>query len=495
MKTLCCLLFLVLAHPLLAEETPQRLPSLRVCDEVRDPAALNPLEEFDAKSHTIVDQVFEGLVRNSPEGKILPCLATKWERLDPLRVRFTLRQGVRFHDGTPLRPEDVKASIDRFIEMGPAFPCHGFIASLKAVDVDGPDTIILETRVPDGVLLNRLASFIRIFRPKEIPEDTGTNLPPMVGTGPFVLDRWEKGRRVVLLRNPDYWDRGLPGTDRLEFHFLPPEDQVAALLEGRLDIVTQLPGTETLRVTRSKGTRVLKAPTFHTVFASLNNRSPALASKKVRQALNHAIDRQKLIRYEARGNARPLASLTMPGQFGHNDDLEPYEFDPERARTLLAEEGVELPLKLSGIALPEANRAARILQAQLRQVGVELSFRTTDPAAIFGELEKPYDVFLTTSTDPMCHSFFIPSIAISSMSPYSIIRSPEFDERLGRLLTTLDPKEQERRARELDRFVRDQAYCIFIYQRIRTFGLRKGIDFTPHVTGMPQFATVRPTAK
>lgn len=483
------LLALLLAPGVSAGESP-RGKTLVVCDDVQDPMTLDPQKEFSEKNHTLLQQVYEGLVRLDSEGRVEPALALSWERLDPRRVRFHLRPGVRFHDGEPFDAEAVRFSLARYLDPGTGFPALGFIASLERAEVVDPLTVDIVTKFPDGLLLNRLAGFILIVAPGRAPLEGAESLAQKpAGTGPFMFESWERGRAVSLKANADYWRKGFPKAERLVFRFIPAKKQVAALLSGEVDLLTELPGARTTEALQSGRVDIVKRPTFYTVTASLNASEGPLADLRVRRALNYAIDKEELIRYDLLGNGQILATTTMEQEEGHNPELKPFPYDPKKARALLAAAGYPKGFKLKAAVKMQGERAAGILAHQLKRVGVELETR------VFADADLPralaaerWDMFLAGCPDPMAHSYFIQSIFLFSQSPYRVSLNPEYDRRMTAMAGALDAAERTALARELDAYVRDEALLLFLYQRIKTYGVRKGIVFRPTITGMPYFS-------
>ena len=498
MKTLGAYI-LILACILAAPTAAQAAGVLVVCDDQSDPQTLDPQRQFSEKNHTLLQQIYDGLVRFGPDGQIEPALAERWQRIDR-GMRFYLRRGVSFHNGEPFNANAVRFSIERYLDPGIAFPARSFLEHIEAVEVIDAHTVDIITRVPDGLLLNRLAGLVLVVPPGHIGHygpDALEREP--VGTGAFRFERWERGRAIHLRANREYWMSGYPKVEGLVFRFAPAEEQVDLLLKGEVGLVTELPGTLTRPVLDAPHARVLKQKTFWTVGATLNNTSGSpLADVRVRRALNLAVDRRDLIRYELRGNGSILATLTMPGQGGHNPKLEPYPHDPAAARRLLDEAGVERPLRLRAHVQARSQRAAKIIAAHLRKVGIELDLHVFEDAQAVTSLRNPaekWDLGIAGVPDPMCHSFFVQSIMLFSASPFSLLKDAKFDERLMEMAWTRDEDERERLGRELDRYVHEQALSLFTYQKIKTYGVANGVGFTPYVSGMPHFfdATVQQT--
>ena len=462
--------------------------TLTVCDDVQDPMTLDPQKQFTAKNHTLLQQVYEGLVRFDPDGRVVPALAESWERIDPLRMRFKLRRGVHFHDGEPFDSRAVVFSISRYIDPATSFPALGFISSIEKAEAVDSYTVDIVTRFSDGLLLNRLAGFIVITAPDFIRDNGEKALQVRsAGTGPFILDQWQRGEFVSLIRNRHYWNPGHPKMDRLVFKFIPLDQQVPALLRGDVDLLTDLPGTETTRL-RQNGFQVIKMPSFYTYGASFNISRPPLSDPRVRQALNYAVNRNELIRYDALGNGIALATLTMAGESGHNEELKPYPFDLKKARALLRKAGYPHGIALKACVKVQSARTFRVLKSMLSRIGVTIS-ETISPDADMLEQSKKggWDMIYGDCPDPMAQIYFIQAIFLYSRSPFSIMKDPEYDRLLERMASTLDSDERERAATDLDRYVYENALSLFTYQRIRTYGLGKTIRFKPWITGMPYF--------
>ncbi|MBI5623430.1 MAG: ABC transporter substrate-binding protein [Elusimicrobia bacterium] len=491
MRPLTLILLLAASGPASAGVRSQ---TLVVADDVADPATLDPQKQFVEKNHTLLQQIFEGLVRFDAEGRLEPGLATSWRWEDDRTLEMDLRRGVVFHDGEPFDAEAVRFSVERYLDPGTGFPAAAFLSSVERVEIAGPHRVRVRMRFPDGILLNRLAAFVLIAPPKRFAREgeQGFAAHP-VGTGPFRFVSWEKGREITLEANPGYWAADYPRVKRLVFRFLPPKRQVAELLAGNVDIVTELPGTDTLGVMRSGVAKVVKKLSFYTVGGSINISTGPLSDLRVRRALNHAIDKEELIRYDLLGNGRPIATMSMPGEIGHDPGLRPYAFDLAKARRLLAEAGYPRGVDLTAIIKYQTERSANILVKQLARAGIRVKIHKSPDATLSADIQKgSWDFTFGGCPDPFAHSFFVQSIFLHSESPFSIMRNPEYDRRLVRMISKLDPVEQQAAGMELDRYVHEQALAPFTYQKIRTYGVRKSIRFTPPVTGMPYFYDAGP---
>jgi len=463
--------------------------NLVVSDDITDPTTMDPQRQFSEKTHTICQQIFDGLIRFDPDGKVEPALAVSWERIDDARMRFKLREGVSFHNGEPFDSAAVKFSIERYLDPATNFPARVFIDSIARVETPDKYTADIITKYPDGILLNRLAGFVLISPPLYIKEkgvEYFASNP--VGTGAFVFKSWEKGKQISLVANKEYWLAGYPKIEGLVFKFIPQEKQLAALLSGEVDLVTNLSGTQTLSVKSNPRLTVIKKASFYTVTPCFNLSSGPLSNLEVRKALNHAVDKQSLIRYDLLGNGLPIATFSMAGEIGHNSSLVPYEFDLAKAKKLLVKAGYPDGFGLKVLVKNSAERTAKIIASNLRKVGVMLDIILASDATGSKEVKsQKYDMSIGDVPDPMCHSYFIPAVALYSKSPFALAGDPGFDDMLSNMVMTTDPELLKKKAEQVDEYIYNYALGIFTYQRIALYGAKKGLSFTPYLSRMPYF--------
>jgi peptide/nickel transport system substrate-binding protein len=487
-----------LAALLLAAHTGAAEPRrLVVVNDVADPVSLDPHREFDASSDNVVNQLFDGLVRFSENGDIQPALAESWRRVDDQTLEFKLRPGVRFHNGEPCDAEAVRFSVARQMDPKSPAPNAALLGSLEAVVVD-PLTVRLKTKGTDAVLLNKLPMFVKVLPPKYLKEvgEEGFAKHP-VGTGPFQFAEWKRGDRIELKRNPSYWLGGAPKVDELVFRFLPRDEQLKALLEGRVDLLTDLSGLDTLRVARNPGTKVLKFKDLYALTLLFNTRKKPFADARLRRAVVHAINKRDLIQYGAKGNGEALSGLTMPGEFGHNPDLPGYAFDRAAARRLLREAGLPTGFALRLQSREEDKDFAKIIASQLEEVGIAVDSYLVSQQRQFDELVRPKlaggdhvwdgDIALVHYVDPTVHSYFPHSILVYSKGPYSMVKEAAFDELFLTMTSTIDLKEQERLARELEALDFRECWSLSLLQLVRPYGARARVDYKPFLTGMLDF--------
>lgn len=454
--------------------------TIKICDDVKVPPVLDPLKLFDDKSYNLLQQIFDCLVEFDNNGNLKPALALSWTQVDPLTLRFHLRPDVVFHNGEPFNADSVRLTIERHLDPDRKFPGVGFVSSIAKVNVIDPLTVDIVTHFPDSLLLRRLAGFVMMLPPDAYEQPSFGEHP--IGTGPYVFNQQTENGTILLTKNSKYWENNPKSADFIEFHFIHPEKQVDALLSGEIDLITDLPGTFTYAVASNQNTKVIKRKTFYTVTGNFNTGRKPLNDVRVRRAINYAINKDDLIRYDVLGNGGIIAGLSMDGEIGHDSTLRPYDFNIEKAKLLLREAQVPLPIKLKTIVKAQGNRTAGILRENLAKVGIELEIENVSGGELVQKMaSKDFDLGITGFSDILGHVFFPQSVLFYSKSPFSLISDPEYDEKLEAMVMELDMEKHVVLAKALDRYVHDQALSIFTYQQIRTFGASEFVDFQPTV--------------
>jgi peptide/nickel transport system substrate-binding protein len=308
-------------------------------------------------------QVYESLVDFNSDHTIRPGLAVAWRPVDVTTWEFELRQGVRFHDGTPFTAEDVAFSLRRALSPKSEFAAR--LESIAAVETDGDHLVRVRTTGPNPVLPDELFT-IGIMSKAWTEEHGAVEVAPYAdaeiayvedhanGTGPFMLQDYEPGARMVLVKNPDWWGlaKDAHNIDRVEFTAVAdPAQRVAALLAGEIDFLHDPPFAELDRLASTPGVRLEQTMEFRTIFFGLNQGSPELrfsnvkghnpfADLRVRQAVYQAIDIDAIRDDIMRGYAIPAGMVIQPGINGYTPEFDTRPaYDPDAARSLLAEAG------------------------------------------------------------------------------------------------------------------------------------------------------------
>jgi len=324
----------------------------------RDMGSLDPYSYGDSFTINVLNHVYEGLVRYDQDLKIEPALATAWEILDDqITWRFTLREGVKFHDGADFTAEDVVASLARVShETSPLKGNLPAYVSAEAVD-DYTVDITLNGTYP--LLLNDLTN-IHIFdrdwlvaNNAELPTDVGTGVEGYAthnanGTGPFIVESRQPDAKTVLVVNPGWWDEPQHNLTRIEFTPISsPATRVAALLSGEINFTNEAPVQDLPRLEAAPNVQVLERTDLRTIMLGFNRRPELvnggenpLNDLRVRQALYQAINMEQIQQRVMRGKSRNAGALVAPEIPGYAPELdERLPFDLEAAQALLAEAG------------------------------------------------------------------------------------------------------------------------------------------------------------
>ncbi len=348
--------------------------------------------------------IFEGLTRFGPDGSINPGLAASWEISDDGTVyTFTLRDGVKFHDGTDMNADDVVFSLDRARAEDSANAQKALFAGITSVEAIDPTTVRVTLDGPNGNFLFNMAwGDAVIVAPESI--DNIANAP--IGTGAFKFDNWVQGDRIEISRNPDYW--GEPALlESATFKFISdPTAAFAAMMAEDIDAFVGFPAPENLpQFEADPRFQVMVGSTEGETILSTNNKMPPFDDIRVREAVAHAINRQAIIDGAMFGYGTPIGTHFAPHHPDYVDLTANSEYDPDKARALLAEagyaDGFTTTLKLPPPSY--ARRGGEIIAAQLREVGIETEITNLEWAQWLEEVFRGYDFGLTivSHTEPL----------------------------------------------------------------------------------------------
>jgi len=472
------------------------LSALAYADEIKiayftqDPPGIDPLSHsFDPDSYSVIAQIFDSLVYMDLDGNFKPALATSWKQVSQTQWHFTLRQGVKFHNGEAFNAEAVKFTFDYILNPKNNTGNRWIFNTLKSVKTikGSPFEVIFETHFPDGMFLNRFHLFGSICPPGYIKSkgfQHFQNHP--VGTGPFQFSQWQKGQQITLVKNERYWQSDIPHLSRIKYVFMPPSQWIEGFKNEQIDFIPNLSGNHTTKLMRSSmgKARIVKRPVLASYWALLKNQG-ALADISVRKALNLAVNKTDIIKFADFGNAIPMASLGKKGEFGANPDLSPYEYDPQLATELLKKANVKLPLRLKVLVADVAEPTAKIIQSNLRQIGVHLNLEVVSRSEWARKIvvhkmvtgtSADYDMVINFVDNPIYNIAFHAGLFLNSTSPWSLLDSPEFDAKFEHALKVADPNLHQARLIALDKYIHDNALMIFTSQKIITAAVRKKFD-------------------
>ena len=459
-----------------------------------EPATLDPARISDVYGRSIAQQVFDGLVEYDHTLTIVPALAQYWKASrDGLTWTFTLRKGVRFHNGREVAADDVVYSLTRLLDPQLKSAAADLFANIRgarefregrapsvrglvALDAATIRVMLDEAQVP-------FVSLLAIGHAKIVPRDVATRAGDAfgsapVGTGPFRFSRWERGKEIVLTANREYWG-GQPRLGRIVYRIFPSE-QIAAMYEefrkGKLED-TPVPMQDYPKVLASTPGTHVKRPMFSVRFLGFNTRTRPFTDVRVRQALIYAIDRPAIVRDATHGRFVLARGILPPGTLGYNPHLHGYAHDPARARALLAQAGYPEGRGLPPVTIWAGARLEREHQMvvhDLNAVGVRAEFKyVTDwPQFVrrLAEGQFPMFQYAWFADVPDPDDFLFKLFHSGSPRNNTGYANPQFDALVERARADTDDQRRADLYRRAEQMVMDDAAVIpffhYTYERI-----------------------------
>ncbi len=363
-----------------------------------DISTLDPAIGYDWQNWSMIKALFNGLMDYEAGTYTLePDLAKSFTISDDGKIyTFKLREDVKFHNGRKLTAADVKYSIERAINPKTQSPGQGFFWSIKGFDemvagtttelsgmtVIDPYTLKIELSSPDATFLHVMAINFAFAVPKEAVEKYGQDFGKHpVGTGAFKMREWKLGQRVVYDRNPDYYKAGLPRLDKIVFEVgQEPTVALLRLQRGEVDILGDgIPPARFLQVKNDpkNADLIIEGGQLHTGYVSMNVRVKPFDNKKVRQAVNMAINKQRVTKI-INNRAVPANQPLPPAMPGYDNNYKGYAFDPAKAKALMAEAGFPkgFTTELYANNTDPNPRIAQAIQQDLAEIGIKAEIKT-----------------------------------------------------------------------------------------------------------------------
>ncbi|CAN5598830.1 ABC transporter substrate-binding protein [soil metagenome] len=342
---------------------------------------------FSNASIWVYVQIWEGLTIGSADGtKVEPWLATSWtQSADKLTWTFTLRDGVKFSDGTPMTSADVKFSLD---EASSTKGGWEFINSaIQTVTTPDPKTVVIKTKYPWAPLLADLACPSNGIVPNKYGgRDKKTFYTSPVGTGPFKWDTWDKGSKLTLKKNTNYWRAGMPYLDSVTWQVVPDDNTRNVMIQGNTAQINENPPFSTVEQLKGvKGVAVTLFPSTRTDYILMNQKRAPFDDVHVRRAISYAIDREALIKTVLFGNGQAANSLLMPTVPFYDKNTPGQSFDMAKAKAELAQSKVPTGFSTTYLASSgdsTDSAIAQVLQSSLKELGITMKITNSDPSAV-----------------------------------------------------------------------------------------------------------------
>ncbi|GMG85602.1 ABC transporter substrate-binding protein [Paralimibaculum aggregatum] len=465
-----------------AAQTP---PGVLIVGQIAEPKSMDPQAVTAVNDFRILMNVYDGLVRYADGTlEVEPALATDWTISEDGTVyTFTLREGVTFHDGTPLTAEAVKFNFDRMLDeshpyhdTGP-FPLAFFFSSVETVEAVDEGTVRFTLSGPYAPFLSNLAYPTGLIVSPEAVKAHGSDFGRNpVGTGPFRFVEWEANSRVVVERYEDHWD-GAPRLEAVVFRPITDANtRTAEMLAGGIDLMVEVPPNALSEFEGDRYT-IHEQAGPHLWFLILNAKEGPFADRRVRQAANYAINKKEIVENVLEGTAEVAAGPTPPAfAWAYNEALEPYPHDLEKARALLAEagaEGAELTFYVTegGSGMLDPVPMGTAIQADLNAAGFDVTIETFEwnafleqvNAGLEGKADMAEMAWMTNDPDTLpflaLRTGAWPDKGGFNSGYYS---NPKVDELLEAARAETDQARRAELYREMQTIVQEDAPWVFV---------------------------------
>jgi peptide/nickel transport system substrate-binding protein len=426
-----------------------------------------------ATATVVFYNIQEALVKVDEKGRLVPWLAERWHTTDNLNYTFFLKKGVRFHNGRELTAEDVKFALDRARNPETKHPHARQYQDIATIHVRDPLTVTIALKRTNAMFIHNLARQGSVIYPREAVDQQKSQ---PVGTGPFVLERWDRGDRVVLKKNPDYHVKGLPKLERVTFRFIPDSNAaLAALQAGDVDVMAFGLGPESVDVVRrAPNLQLILGETTSDVILALNNSKKPYSDVRVRRAITHAIDKAEVVKGAMFGLGRVLGSNIDPLNPYFVDMAKAVPHDLARAKQLLTEagypNGFEAVLRVPP-QYPYTVRTGEVLLGQLAKAGIRVKLEQIEWGQWLDRIYKNADYDMTI----IGHAEAWDAGNYANPKYYYRYESPRFQEVFAESERTLDDKKRRELYVELQKIMADEAPVVWLYVYPRLVAAKKGV--------------------
>lgn len=474
-----------------------------------DILTLDPHSQNHATTNAILMHSYEGLTRYNAKYEVEPALATKWTYISPTQVRFELRKGVKFHDGTPFTADDVVFSFGRIKQ--PQGTMGIYVTGIDDIRKVDDHTVDFILAAPNPILLRNIIDF-RIMSKAWAEKNNSAKVQDykakeenfasrnVMGTGSYRITGWTPDQRITMSANPDWW--GQRDGNVTEVIYTPIKSdatRVAALLSGDVDLLTDLPTQDVARLRGDSRLKVLDGPEVRTIYLAPDVGSPELkysnikgknpfADKRVRQAASLAIDRAAIQRNIMRGLSIPAAIIVAPGVNGNSPDIDtPAKADAEAAKKLLADagypDGFEVQLNCPNNRYVNDEEICQAILAMWARVGIKGKLNAEGMATFIQKVQN-FDTsvyLLGWGVATYDAQYSLQSLVRTrSGGPdgnfnFSRISDAEVDRLVDAMKTEIDiPKRNEMIKQALVR-TRDEVLLIPLHHQMRPWAMKAGV--------------------
>ncbi len=455
-----------------------------------DVRSFDPVNTLDNTTDRVITHIYDHLFTRDTAMKIVPQLAESARTQDDLNWEIKLRRNVRFSDGEPFNAETVKANLEYVVNKEKNSVRRVRIDLVKSATVVDEYTVRITTEKPFPTLLEGLTE-IYMAPTKAIKEGPKSLAEKPIGTGPYKLQEWKREQGITLVRNETYWGPA-PQIPTVEFRIIPDVTaRVSALLAGEVNLIPDVPPQSLDQVNRSGSAEIRSVVGRRVIFVAFNTLLPGpLQDARVRQAINHAVDVDKIIRTVMEGNARRMAGPLEVINRHLDPNLKPYALDLAKAKALLQQAGYTgAPITLhtpSGRYLKD-KEAAQAIAEQLTQAGINVKLQVDEWGTLLdlvksGKVNGMYFFGRsdTTLDGSMLRDWF------HTGSTWVTYSDKPIDAGIEKALPIVNPEKRRQAFDTLQAEVQQQAPWLFLWSQLDLYGVNKQLRWEPR--GDEQFA-------
>ncbi|GGB12021.1 ABC transporter substrate-binding protein [Brucella endophytica] len=442
--------------------------------------------------------VWDTLVYRDPDtGEYKGQLAKSWRQVDDRTIEFELRQGIKFHNGEEFDADDAVYTLNFVADPESAVTTQQNVSWIEKAEKIDKYKFRLTSREVFPAAIEYLSGPV-VIHPNEYYKQvgpSGMNTKP-VGTGPFRVTEYDVGKSITLEKNPDYFadsPKKQGPIEKIVIRFIPDrQTQMAEVLSDGVDFIMHVPKDQAEQLETMPSLQVVSGETMRIAFMQMNSQdgtpSEALKDERVRKAIIHAIDRETLVKEIVGAGSRVLTTICFPAQFGCTDEGAPaYEYDPEKAKALLAEAGFANGLDLDLVAYRERNQTEAII-GYLKAVGINANLQFLQYAAM-RDLIRSNKVMLTHQT---WGSFSVNDVSASTPVYFGfekddITRDPEVRDFLKKGDKTISPDGRKAAYRDALKLIAERAYAVPLYSLPVYYVATADLNFKAYPDEMPRF--------
>lgn len=450
-----------------------------------DPTTLDPHNHVEAPALIVLLNIFDTLLQRSPDLEIQPLLAESYRLIDDKTWEFTLRKGVKFHNGEDFNAEAVKFSLERVSNPTNKMRQLTYFELIDHVEIVDDYTVHVITKEPFPSLPATLCAWGPMIPPKYVKEKGNTYIATHpIGTGPFKFVKWDKDDQLVMEANPSYF-RGTPPIKTAIFRPIPEATtRVAALQTGGVDIITNVPPNLIPQIEGSGQASISTTPSARSIYLGIDTlKGGPMADKRMRQALNYAVNMDSIIQNVLEGHGFRVATSLTRFSFGYNPELKPYPFDPEKAKKLLAEagyaDGFDLVLNSPDGRFLNDKQVAEAIAGQWQKVGIRAQVKTHEWGSYMNALyaHKPGAVYLVGAANSTMDAY-VPYLAwFYSRGPFSNYSSLGFDKALEEGRVTMDEAKRLALYHKASAILVEDAALVPLYQQEDIYGVSNRLNW------------------